>query len=57
MKGAQLINSRLEVFDAWINIPQLASDNYILHLARLLFSNLSIRSHIYLALAEVPDGH
>ena len=33
--------------DVWINIPHNADDDYIIHIARMLFSELNPRSNIY----------
>ena len=43
-----LVNQINASVDVWINIPHLASDDYITNLARLLFNELNPRSNIYL---------
>jgi len=42
-----LVNKINGSVDIWINIPHLATDDYIVNLARLLFNELNPRSNIY----------
>jgi len=42
-----IINQFNTTVDIWINIPHLASDDYVVNLARLMFNELNPRSNIY----------
>ena len=52
-----IVNQINKTVDIWINIPFNASDDYILHLARLIFNELNPKSNIYIEFSnEVWNG-
>ena len=42
-----IVNQLDQPTDIWINIPTASTDDYILHVARMMLTDLNPRSHIY----------